>query len=347
MSLLQKKARPSTYAGVDILKFLFSICIVMIHTDITFVPDWIVYVFFRLGVPYFMVASGYFFGEKLYEGNVSLNDLTRSYIKRLGTKLLVFELINLPLVMITTRRNLSLINNALYTVRSILFYPVGALWYIQAVLVAILLIYPLVKRGKEAWAIPVGIFLYGFALICNRYYFLVENTVLGNAMILYRRYFVSARNGFFLGVLYISIGMFFAKKKMLVSSSKKVTSVAAVLTFAGLVCLLLEVALLEGKPGIDDCALFISHLILIPALFVFSGRLQTRRLPNTRIIRNLSTSFYLLHGPINRIIECLEIYVFQHAFFLPEKYLALMLGMVITCCLVYKTKKEPIYSLIR
>lgn len=76
-------------------------------------------------------------------------------------------------------------------IRSVVFYPKGALWYIQACLVGV-------------WIIPAGIILYIFALICNSYNFLVYDTKIGKMVDLLLLIIHSARNGLFYGFFLFS-----------------------------------------------------------------------------------------------------------------------------------------------
>jgi hypothetical protein len=45
---------------------------------------------------------------------------------------------------------------ALVWARNIIFYPMGALWFVQACIVGALLLYPFLKRNKLSLAIACG-----------------------------------------------------------------------------------------------------------------------------------------------------------------------------------------------
>lgn len=73
---------------IDFLKFIFSIFVVGIHVGILngdeygkwFLLHWL----FRMAVPFFFVASGYYFGKKLWNATYeNLDVLFSSYRKRL------------------------------------------------------------------------------------------------------------------------------------------------------------------------------------------------------------------------------------------------------------------------
>lgn len=61
------KSSNSTYSSVDILKFIFAVCIFFLHSEIfkQILPsDYYVLLLFRLAVPFFFVSSGFFLGKK-------------------------------------------------------------------------------------------------------------------------------------------------------------------------------------------------------------------------------------------------------------------------------------------
>ena len=57
------------YNFIDILKFLFMLCVIAIHCHIELIfgrAGWyILHCIFRLAVPFFFIASGFFFAAKL------------------------------------------------------------------------------------------------------------------------------------------------------------------------------------------------------------------------------------------------------------------------------------------
>ena len=101
----------------------------------------------------------------------------------------------------------SLLSTLRILIRTILFYPYGALWFVQACIIGVLLLYPFLKKDKLKLAITIGVFLYGFALVCNNYSFLIENTPLEKIITAYLDNFISARNGLFTGFVSIALGI--------------------------------------------------------------------------------------------------------------------------------------------
>ena len=91
------------FKAVDLTKFFLAICIFLMHAGFyELIPGGalIKVLTARLGVPYFFVASGFFFGRAVYSGKLSpdsLRSLWDGYLRRLVQKLLVFEPANIVL----------------------------------------------------------------------------------------------------------------------------------------------------------------------------------------------------------------------------------------------------------
>lgn len=76
------------YEIIDILKFIFAIFVVGIHTHIMSNPNstyqwYILHIFFRIAVPFFFSTSGFLFGKKYIENKENLKEISKIQIKRL------------------------------------------------------------------------------------------------------------------------------------------------------------------------------------------------------------------------------------------------------------------------
>ena len=90
----------------------------------------------RLSVPFFFVASGYFLFNKLY--NSSDKQLCiKNYIKRLIIPFAFWVIIDfIPLKLIPAIINKEGIKIFIMrTIRALIFYPWGAMWYILALII--------------------------------------------------------------------------------------------------------------------------------------------------------------------------------------------------------------------
>lgn len=206
-----------------------------------------------------------------------------------------------------------------------LFYPPGALWFVLACIVGSQLLKPFIKRGKLMLAIIIGIVLYMFALLANNYYFLLLGSPFQNIIDLYLHLFISARNGFFVGFIFLAIGIFCSK----INISPRNSVVLAV--FFGL-CLFIETIFLKGKVFADEGSLFLSHLLLVPTLFLALKNINfCIKYELSLLLRNLSTGMYYLHKPILFVV-CL---------FAEHQLLIFSMTLIISlliCLLAYRTK---------
>ena len=290
-----------TIASIDVTKFFFCLCIIALHTRLfTLLPEPADYYFrqlvLRSAVPFFFVCSGYFLGKKS-QGN-DVNCVVRKYVKRLLLPLLFFDVINV------IEQDIALIYRGEYLIdvlrinaQSLLFYPYGALWFVQACIIGALLLTPFIKRGHMTRAIWIGLCLYIFALLCNNYYFLSYG-ILRKVIDTYMHYCISARNGLFVGFIFLALGVRIAACDNAYGLRK-----GLLLLVVGIFSLFVEAYFLRGKAYADDGALFLMQLFFIPCLFNFILHLKFNQAFDTVLLRNLSIGMYLLHRPVLFIIE--------------------------------------------
>lgn len=339
------------FPAIDVLKFLFAILIMCLHGGIFKESQFGVFfekIIVRLAVPFFFITSGFFYGRKVY-GKNDLVLVAKGYINRLSEKLLIFEPISILIFAAQDRVSNHIPFPVIIreSIRHILFYPRGALWYIQAVIIAVLILIPFVKRKRENIALFLGLIFYAFALLCNRYYFLCKGTALESVVTAYMECFISARNGVFVGLLYVSMGMLIAQKWEHLQQKKNLFSI---LTLVSGLCLILEVCFTNNKAGMDDNSLFIAHLVLIPSMLICAGCPQNicvEKYIETSLLRNLSTSIYLLHSPILRVTKYGYEILFDRS--LQPWQITLIAAIVIAfvCTFVYRKKRNPFYRWIK
>jgi len=300
------------YYLIDYAKLFFAFCIVAIHTNLLAnfnqnVSFWVTQLVFRVGVPFFFISSGFFLGQKLNNVDYDYQESKKiifSYCKRLGVLLVVFEPVSV-LFSAYTKINLGMrsFSIVIELLQEILFYPKGALWFIQACMVgALLFLFFLKKKTKIMSIFFVSAVMYCSALFCNSYSFLIEkNIVLSHFVDLYMDVFLSTRNGFFCGLFYLMLGILCVK---LLKRMTKRQSLFFVCCFFSLYAT--ELFFLKangGYPSRDDFSLF----IFLPcfAFFLVLLLLQFNRYSEkgSVYVRNLSTGVYLLHSPINFFVS--------------------------------------------
>ena len=139
------------YKSVDCAKFFFCLCIVFLHTGAVQslkigAYEWMITQYIlRLAVPFFFITSGFFLGNKLRMAHTDAVywETIKNYCLRLLKPLIVFELLNilLPFFLHIRHTREDLVEYFFDMFRKIIFYPEGALWYIQASIVGALLLY--------------------------------------------------------------------------------------------------------------------------------------------------------------------------------------------------------------
>lgn len=329
--------KQETFFVMDILKFVFCIFVIALHCGIFSTKEtlyyWIEKGLFRLAVPYFMLCSGFLFAKKLEENPGDIKKCTVHFSKRLLKMLLVFEPLSIVLQgILFVLDGESGFSIACNIIQSVVFYPFGALWYIQAILVGVWILYFFHVKGVPSKAIDIiSTILFLIALVCNSYYFVIENTAIAAVVNGYLRIAVSSRNGVFYGLFMVWMGMkvyrFHRKAHM---DSR--TLLLGVLFCYGLY--LVELWLLMGKTMKGDGSLFVMLIPTSALLLLFSANFKSMN-RKTVLLRNLSTGMYLLH---RQVLYVLTIVGKLLAVSIPYKVqfaMVALLSMMI-CCVAYQ-----------
>ncbi|OUN38711.1 hypothetical protein B5G28_08445 [Faecalibacterium sp. An77] len=231
----------------------------------------------------------------------------------------------------------------------ILFYPYGALWFMQACIVgACILLFFYRIKAKRSLVISIAMICYIIGLITNRYYFLVENTCLADVVRLYRRYFISGRNGVFVGFPYllIGIGVYLLWCRYGEKFRLKVLILIAVVIYG---VYALEIMTVQNFSYVDDESQYVMQPFLASILLLIALKAQTLVQKNkldSSLYRNLSVGIYYTHRPLISIfqIACFYLDIEQNPFIIGALVLTLSLG---ACIFVYRNKIKPLYSLLR
>ncbi len=141
MNTASQKERKENHT-IDFLKLFFALCIVGIHTNLVKIfpsehTQWyVMQVVFRMGVPFFFVVSGYFLGRKLWNCTDRKEQwhCVGKYIIKLLPPYLVWSIANLIVTIPLWYRNLGGDLKAVHMmiIKTILFYPTGAMWFVLA-----------------------------------------------------------------------------------------------------------------------------------------------------------------------------------------------------------------------
>jgi surface polysaccharide O-acyltransferase-like enzyme len=215
LSLVHKE-----YKVLDIMKFVMAIVVVAIHTrpELSFSSPIVVSLYeavYAIAVPFFFMASGFLLFRKI---SLPLNEegeqRIKSYLKKICKLYLIWTGIYLPLTVYGFYQDgLSLLNSIAIFFRNILLigenYMSWPLWYLLALIVAVGIIYVLLKlKLSKNWVVVLGILMAIIGVALN---YCKSNSIFQPVTDLYFSLFQKTRNGFFVGFLYVSLGMFCSK----------------------------------------------------------------------------------------------------------------------------------------
>lgn len=339
----------NTYSLIDILKIFFAICVVALHTSVFKGSTHIEYLIsmgvFRLAVPFFFVASGFLLGIKLFKASSKEEGV--KIIKKQVIRLLEVFIFWLLVGSIIYIRDHIVYDGGIDLImmcRDILFNPWGALWYVSATIIALLIYIPFYKRNKIITPIIIGAVLYLFGLLCNSYYFVTtENLMMQNIVEKYMDIFFTIRNGLLVGLLYTSLGIYAgnieARCKSLSHQRYKRYLIISYLIF------LVEIFLVRDKAFLDDKAYFITlpfvafFLVMYAKNFTFNF--------DTKRLRNYSVGIYFLHPNVKRVVTFVLVKLCK----LPEipiiVFAGTLLGCIIALSIAYKLNNKYLNKFIK
>lgn len=212
------------YKLLDVMKYVMAIFVVAIHTcpemslKSTMLRE-IIEGMYSIAVPFFFMASGYLLFRKISlplnrDGEIRM----LSYLKKICRLYLVWTIIYLPLTIYGFwmdgipffKSVMIFFRNILLVGENFMSWP---LWYLLALIVAVGMIYVLLKlKLSKSWIIVISTLMaiIGVGLdYCN------ENAILQHITDLYFSAFLKTRNGIFVGFFYVAIGMSLSHKENL------------------------------------------------------------------------------------------------------------------------------------
>lgn len=289
----------NAYRGIDLAKFVMALLVVAIHagffTDIdgraAFV---IIQIFARMGVPFFFIASGFFFSKGLAKRPGGEAAYVRSYALKLLGMFGFWCLVMLPFWTrnLVASRGIGPVQ-VLVLLRTIIFDP-GVFWYLEALMVCALLSWPFVTRGREGRLLALGAACYVFGMFGDSYYGLVKDLpVVGDVYRAYFAVFVHVRKGLPFGLLFFATGAILARREesLRMGPAPLVAALAVALGLRGL-----ELALVSrGGLALDNS---VSLFAAPPAILAFLIALRSSpRIDDAqaRKLRSMSSTLFFSH----------------------------------------------------
>lgn len=272
---------------LDKFKIICSILIIAIHTypflAINENLDFIfTHIFCRIGVPFFLMVTGFFVLPKALENRESLIKYTIKIIKIYAICILLYLPINIYAgkfsgIGVTGLLKEIFINGTFYH-----------LWYFPALILGIWITYFLIKHLKVNKAIFVCAILYIIGLFGDSYYGIAQKSdILRNIYNIIFNIFDYTRNGLFYVPIFLILGYIMKQLKLNLSKSTNIV----------LLLILLILMICEG---------FVLHhfnlqkwdsmyIMLIPTMILIFNLIMQNNNENNKKLRNISTVIYIVH----------------------------------------------------
>lgn len=268
------------FNGIDLVKFIGAYFVCLIHIQpfnmnvlesYNFITAnfWIQQYLCRIAVPFYFVTSGYLLFRK-----IDLHDPDKGRIKGYCLKIL---------------RLLGIWSFLLFVGMA------GHLWYLGATVLAVVLLYMLLKKGFSTRAIIIfAAVAFTIGLLGSTYYGLLtplkDFPLTGYPIAFYDKVFYNTRNGVFFGFLYILMGALFAHKRIVFKSGTAYLGLAV-----SMALMMGELYLLKhfSQPKTYDLALMQVPVVFF--LFYIAAHLNLKDRPIYAKMRVVGMLVFFLH----------------------------------------------------
>lgn len=292
------------YGMLSVVKLIAAILVVMIHTMAFSSLSEDLWVATSLGicrvaVPFFFIISGYFFY------NLKDNSERMKRIKKYTIfycKAVLFEVVISIVYLIYIIKDIPFLT----LIKGLLFIGVtGSLWYVSSMIIGLLFITPFLKKSCYKSLVIISIIFFAFGLAGDSYYGIFSNTIIGTATDIYRNIFIMMQVGVTASVPFLTLGILVNKFNILEKIKKPEAWI-----IVGSLLLLIETFILYKKEIALDYNLYISLLILAPALFIWTMNSKKKVSERISILcRKLSILVYIVHQPIAILLVVLIPYL--------------------------------------
>ncbi len=283
------KAANNNYDLIDIFKFFFACCVVLIHTEISKELSngfYLQEMLFRLAVPFFFVSSGFLSSQK---------ELSSANLKKSLKKMISIYMIWSFIYIFATYFRYDFDYTYLFD-QFIRFFFLSAdniMWFIGSVIFSMIVIFHLGKNKKYLIISLVTAFLlYLFGLFFTTYNFIPKNTFFTELVTYLSKTFYANRNPIFSGYLYFGIGYYMS---LYCKDNKLKLKHLIILIPLDILFLFLESKLIyQNLNSLIEYDFLIMHIPTIILLFLVIKNIK--KLPiNTIKIRKISAIMYYIH----------------------------------------------------
>lgn len=277
-----------SYDILDLAKFIFSIFIVAIHSEL--LPN-VLYPWLRLAVPMFFLISSFLFFRRTSDlPNEKKNAALRKTVKRNLILYGIWFIILLPVTLYVRSWFSDGILRGVFTVVKNFFLGSTFLasWFIMANLISIVLIFFLGKKCNNLLLLIVTGILNLLCCLLSAY---DDIAIFGTIDATITPLIGSIKNNFVVALFWTALGKTFAEGKLKMAKN---SALILAVDFGILLWIerYLNIKLLQTK-GNADC-----FFMLIPTclfLFAFLLQLDGIKLKSAKFLRSMSTLIYVMH----------------------------------------------------
>ena len=283
-----------TKGQIDLFKFLAAILVVVIHTrpfaafaDV----DYYVTCFCRIAVPFFFMASSFFFFSK------EKPNIWR-YTKRLLVLYFVWFLLESPIIYhrFFVAYEKPLLIQIINLFRCLLLSNTWlASWYIMASILSVNIVYWLSRKISNYYLLIIGVLGYIVSLICSSYngaFDILLNERLRYYHAVFSFIFMPA-NSFIVAILYIVLGKIIAERVRENRPIHNKPRLIALLCLAGLLWGT-EAYLIRWSVLYSDAFIFLPIFALIGFIILLQTDIKISS-NVSRFLRSMSILVYILH----------------------------------------------------
>ena len=342
------------YSGIDICKLIASILVVLLHSVETtaWIPCEIKYVCTRFAVPFFFIASGFFYFIGLKRSQDSKQYFI-NYEKNLLLFLVVWSMIYLPFEIkayIQNNPGAGWLKITFLLFRRFLVIGAGPYWYLLALIISAAVIF-LIYQSKKEWILIIWICL---GLLLEFVYSSLNGILSGFFLYDYfykAIYFVFSWEFNFImyGVPFMGIGLLISKHNLRLSFRKAIT----IFILATLVRVL-EYQMPRLIPSVfwEHNQISLAFIVQAIAFFMLAKEWQINISKQRSLtIRQLSSFIYFLHAIVlyevlNPLLTRFTDWPIYEGWFIPIKLSMVLIPCILLFMVIKKINNKYLNVLI-
>lgn len=329
--ILEPNIKCKEIVVLDILKMFLAILVLLRHCGQAFYSENSIYVnlitnaISTIAVPTFFVISGFL----LWRKEVDKNRVWRQ-AKRLFKLYVIWCIIYLPLqiksIMSMSERVVECV--FIYTQR--FFFDGGFyhLWFLPALIFSLIFVYYLEKKLPKL-SLPLVIGLYIVGVLVDTYIRFIPALQL--IFVPYKQLFLTTRNGFFCGSVFVLLGKKLAEKKDIKICKFKNLILWGI---SAVFLLVIESYIVKDNSVVN---MYFSNIMLAPILVVIAIKLSKKGNKIFSFFRNISTILFCVH-PAVISLWCILI---KNIIILPmiSTVIVLIISVILSCAIWVLSKK--------